>query len=68
MATLTLSNPTPYEGGVVCSSSLFGYASSKNRVVRYTFKTGTSGATSFKLSGSITKYGGTYDVVQDYDR
>lgn len=66
MATLTLSNPTPYEGGNSCSSSLFGY-DGKNRVVRYTFKTGTSGATSFKLSGSIKKYGGTYDVSSIYD-
>ena len=66
MATLTLSSPQPYEGGTVVSSALFGYASSKNRVVRYTFKTGSSGATSFKLSGSITKYGGTYDVNSTY--
>jgi hypothetical protein len=66
MATLTLSSPAPYEGGTAVSSALFGYASSKNRVVRYTFKTGSSGATSFKLSGNITKYDGSYDVSSIY--
>ena len=66
MATLTLSNPTPYQGGTEVVSAMFGYDGSKYRVVRYTFKTGSAGATKVTLSGSITKYVGNWDVSSTY--
>lgn len=66
MATLTLSNPQPYQGGVAVSSDMFGYDGSKYRVVRYTFKTGSAGATKVTLSGTIAKYIGNWDVSSTY--
>ena len=64
MATLSLSDLQSYVGGVAGGSSLFGYDGS-NRVVRYTFKTGSEGASKVTLSGSITKSWGMYDVSSE---
>lgn len=66
MATLSLSNPTPYVGGVAASSAMFGYDASDYRVTRYTFKTGSAGATKVTLSGSIAKYIGNWNVSSTY--
>lgn len=66
MATLTLGSAAAFQGGVEVSSALFGYDGSKYRVARYTFRTGSSGATRVTLAGSITKYIGNWDVSSTY--
>ncbi len=60
MAVLT--NPTYYAYGEGGYSSVIGYESSRNRVVRFKFSTGSSGATSISISvsaGTISYQQGT---------
>lgn len=67
MATLSLSSPQGYVAGSAVSTAMFGYIEGNYRVTRYTFKTGSAGATKVTLSGSITKYTGTYNVSSVYN-
>ncbi len=66
MATLTLSGQQAYVGGTVGGSALFGYDSNGNRVVRYMFTTGSVGASTVTLKGTIAKSFGDFDISSSY--
>lgn len=58
----TFSKPVYYKKGESGHSSVIGYESSSNRVVRFSFTTGENGATSISFStkaGTIQSVGGT---------
>lgn len=67
MASITLTNLTPYAGGKSGASSVVGYESSKNRVARYTMLTDSVGASSVSLSFSLNTIGdGTAPSLRFY--
>lgn len=66
MATLSLSGQQSYVGGTAGGSPLFGYDSNGNRVVRYTFTTGSVGASTVTLKGTIAKSLGDFNISSSY--
>lgn len=68
MATITTSAPVWYNGGSIGASSILGYESGRNRVVRYQFTTPDTGISSlsFTIDGWMHYSGDTANSIKFY--